>query len=90
MQTFIILASVSFIGFVAMGITGFILAILSWFFSIRKSLFLRVFTPYEEDRNEAEKNMPKGVLFQKVFRGFAVVFLIVAMVFIALAIFLKA
>ena len=88
MQTIIILASVSFTGYIIGGIAGFILAIMMWFFSTRRSLFLRVFSAYEEDRNEAHKNMPKGVLFQKVCRFFAVVFLIFAIVFVALAIFL--
>jgi len=84
---FIFLASV---GYGVGGIMGFILAIIAWFFSTRRSLFLRVFTAYEEDRNEADKNMPKGVLFQKACRFFVVVFLIFAMVFTVLAIFSKA
>ena len=87
MQSFVILSSVSFTGYVAGGITGFVLAVMAWFFSTRRSLFLRVFTAYEEDRNEADKNIPKGVLFQKVCRGFAVAFLIFAIVFVALAVF---
>jgi len=90
MRTFIILASVSSTGYVVCGITGFILAIMMCFFSTRRSLFLSVFTAYEEDRKEADENMPKGILFQKVCRGFAVVFTIFAIVFITLAIFLKA
>ncbi len=86
---FIFLASAACTGYVVVGIMGFILAIMMWFFSTRRSLFLRVFAAYEEDRNEADKNMPKGALFQKSCRFFAVVFLIFAMVFIALAIFSK-
>jgi small-conductance mechanosensitive channel len=87
MQNIIIISSVSFTGFVVGGIAGFVFAIMMWFFSTRRSLFLRIFTAYEEDHNEADKNMPKDELFQKVCRGFAVAFLIFAIVFVALAIF---
>ncbi|MHC4740245.1 MAG: hypothetical protein ACYS9Y_15150 [Planctomycetota bacterium] len=87
MQNIIILASILFTGYIIGGIAGVVLAIIMWFFSTRRSLFLRIFTAYEEDRDEADKNMPKGELFQKVFRGFTVAFLIFAIVFIALAIF---
>ena len=89
MPSLILAASVSFTGYVACGISSFLLAIMMWFFSTRRSLFLRVFCPYEEDRNEADKNMAKGMLFQKSCRGFAIVFFIFAMIFIAIAVLSK-
>ena len=88
MENFMILVANSSVHLVWGGIGFYFIASVTWFFSTRRSLFLKFFTAYEEDRNEADKNLPKGELFKKVSRGFAIAELAIGTVFIALAVFL--
>jgi hypothetical protein len=88
MESSVILANNSLVHLVCGGIGFYFIASVTWFFSTRRLLFLRFFTAYEEDRNEADKNLPKGVLFQKVCRGFALAELAIGTAFIVVAIFL--
>ncbi|MHC4554854.1 MAG: hypothetical protein ACYSUS_06100 [Planctomycetota bacterium] len=79
----------SFKGLMIWGTACLTLAIFCCFFSTRRSLFLKIFTVDEEEYNQANKDMPDGMLFKKSWRMFSLVFFSMAVISIILAIALK-
>ncbi len=82
-----ILSSVSLSNLVISGLGFYFIASMTWFFSTRREFFLRFFVPHEE-RERADKNMPKNRVFTKGLRGFAIAEFVIGTIFLLIASFL--
>ncbi len=83
------LCLVSFEDLLILGIGFIIFATIFWFFSTRRSLSLYIFTVDKEEYDETDKMGPKDIVFKKVLRNFSFVFILIAIVSLILAMFIK-